>query len=723
MPPRPQIPVRRQPVMRRGSQQSLAVAQLLQEGLGLHRQGRISDAKLIYERILQEQYDHFEATQLLATAHCQQNQPELALRYFEQALKLNKSNAVVFNNRGNALRDLRRLDEALESYEEALRIKPDYAEAYNNRGNALRGLKRLDKALKSYDEALRIKPAYAEAYNNRGNALRGLKRLDEALKSYDEALRIKPDYAEAYNSRGNALRDLERLDEALKSYDEALRIKPDYAEVYNNRGPSLRDLKRLDEALKSYDEALRIKPDYADAYFNKSLLLLLLGHFDKGWTLHEWRLLQDDKRVNYYSGPSPAWRGEQDIAGKRLLLQCEQGLGDTIQFMRYLPLVLAHSADVIIETPKRLIPLFLSLNLPVKLIPKGSPLPPFEMHCPLMSLPHVFQTRTETVPNQVPYLAPAEERLSKWRRYIGTNGFKIAICWQGSAKGKIDVGRSFPLHMFEAISKLDGVRLISLQKDDGVEQLRRLPIGMKVEVFPEDFDNGDNAFLDSAAVMRCVDLVITSDTSLTHLAGALGVKTWLLLKHVPDWRWMLDRHDSPWYPNHRLFRQTTRDDWANVFREVEVELELLVANKTHTNSDGYGVAPLVPVSWGELVDKITILEIKKALIESESAQTNIRKELDYLCKALNANSVVSGAIVGLKTRLYNVNKRLWNVEDAIREKDSKQEFDRQFIDLARSVYMLNDERSQIKRSINSNVQSEIVEEKSYKSFSSKDGPI
>ena len=161
--------------------------------------------------------------------------------------------------------------------------------------------------------------------------------------------------------------------------------------------------------------------------------------------------MQDDKRVNYYSGPSPAWRGEQDIAGKRLLLQCEQGLGDTIQFMRYLPLVLAHSADVIIETPKRLIPLFLSLNLPVKLIPKGSPLPPFEMHCPFMSLPHVFQTRTETVPNQVPYLAPAEERLSKWRRYIGTNGFKIAICWQGSAKGKIDVGRSFPLHMFEAI--------------------------------------------------------------------------------------------------------------------------------------------------------------------------------------------------------------------------------------------------------------------------------
>ena len=619
MPRRLQIPVRRQPAMKLGPQQSTEIVKLLQEGLGLHRQGRINDAKLIYEQILEKQKDHFDATQLLATVYHQQKQPDLALKYFERALSINKTNAAVFNNRGIALQEL--------------------------------------------------------------------KRLDEALKSYDEALRIKPDYAEAYNNRGNALKDL----------------------------------KRLDEALKSYDEALRIKPDYAEAYWNKSLLLLLLGNFHEGWALYEWRLLKDETKASYYSGPCPAWRGEQNISGKRLLLQCEQGLGDTIQFMRYLPLVLARGADVIIETPKTLSPLFSALDLPVKLISKGSPLPPFDMHCPLMSLPHVFRTRAETVPNQVPYLAPTEDRLSKWRDHIGTNGFKIAICWQGSTKGKVDVGRSFPLHMFEAISKIDGVRLISLQKNDGVDQLQRLPVGMKVEVLPEDFDNGSNAFLDSAAVMRCVDLVITSDTSLTHLAGALGVKTWLLLKEVPDWRWMLDRSDSPWYPNHRLFRQTSRDDWAAVFREIEGELKVLLSNETPANRQGQGSAPMVPVSWGELIDKITILEIKQSLIAAESAQINIRKELSYLSNALLATSTVPDAVVSLKTKLYDVNRNLWEVEDAIREKDSKQEFDVNFIELARSVYTLNDERSQIKRSINCYMQSELIEEKSYKSFHGNDG--
>jgi hypothetical protein len=195
-----------------------------------------------------------------------------------------------------------------------------------------------------------------------------------------------------------------------------------------------------------------------------------------------------------------------------------------------------------------------------------------------MSLPLAFKTTVETIPKQIPYIFSNVDLQNKWREHLGDEGFKVAICWQGNIKSKADVGRSFMVSLFEGLSNIDGVRLISLQKNEGLEQLKNLPEGMRVEILPDDFDSGENSFLDSAAMMNCVDLVITSDTALTHLAGALGVKTWLPLKYVPEWRWMLDRNDSPWYPNHRLFRQTTRDDWASVFKEMEYELKSLVNN-------------------------------------------------------------------------------------------------------------------------------------------------
>jgi hypothetical protein len=196
-----------------------------------------------------------------------------------------------------------------------------------------------------------------------------------------------------------------------------------------------------------------------------------------------------------------------------------------------------------------------------------------------MSLPLAFQTTIESIPSLIPYIHSNTDKEDKWRVHIGNSGFKIAICWQGSTKGKVDIGRSFPVSLFEDLAKINGVRLISLQKNEGVEQLKSLPAGMRIETLPDDFDNGDSAFLDSAAIIKCMDLVITSDTALTHLAGALGVKTWLPLKYVPDWRWMLDRRDSPWYPNHRLFRQSTRDEWGSVFYEMELELRTLVLSK------------------------------------------------------------------------------------------------------------------------------------------------
>ena len=445
----------------------------------------------------------------------------------------------------------------------------------------LHDLKRLEEAMACCDKAIELKSDYAEAFSNRGNVLHELKRLEEALASCDKAIEFKSIFAEAYSNRGNILQDLKRVEESLASYDKAIEFKSDFAEAYYNRSKVLLELKRLEESRASYDRAIEFKCDFAEAYFNKSLSLLLGGDFVNGFNFYEWRL--KSKNLKNENGErlfkQPLWLGKESLANKRILLYSEQGLGDALQFCRYAKLVAELGAKVILEVPRPLVNLLQNLVGVDRLVPRGSTLPDFDYHCPLMSLPLAFKTTIETIPAQIPYIHSSTEKQDKWREHIGNVGFKIAICWQGSTKGKVDVGRSFPVNLFEDIAKINGVRLISLQKNEGAEQLKNLPDGMKIESLPDDFDSGENAFLDSAAVMKCVDLVITSDTALTHLAGALGVNAWLPLKHVPDWRWMLDRCDSPWYLNHSLFRQMTRDDWTSVFKEMETELANLLSTK------------------------------------------------------------------------------------------------------------------------------------------------
>ena len=685
MPRPPTIPVRRsQPIKKAALQPHSEVVALFKQGLALHQQGQLAQAKQIYEQVLAKHPSHFDALHLSGVIAAQSKNPTLALELIGKAIEINPKSPEAYSNRGAALNALKRLEEAIDSYDKAIAIKPDYAEAYSNRGvtlkelnrfedaiasydraiaikpdsadaylkrgsalkelkrveealasydrsiaiklnNAeahfnrgvlLQDLKRLEEALDSYDKAIAIKPDYADAYLNRGLVLKKLKRVEEALACYDRTIAIKPDYAEAYSNRGLALQELKLLEEALASYDRAIEIKPDYAgaylnrglalqelksleealasydraiaiksdyaDAYSNRGAVLQELKRLEEALASFDRAIAIKPDYADVYWNKSLAFLVAGEFAQGWELYEWRWKKDTFTSPKRNFSQPLWLGEEDIAGKTILLHAEQGLGDTLQFCRYAMLVAELGAKVILEVQKPLVNLLQNLAGVSQLVAKGSTLPEFDYQCPLLSLPLAFKTVIQSIPNKIPYIHSRADKEDKWRERIGETGFKIAICWQGSTQGKVDVGRSLPVSSFERLAKIDGVRLISLQKNEGVEQLKNLPIGMKVETLPDDFDSGENAFLDSAAVMKCVDLVITSDTALTHLAGALGVKTWLPVKYVPDWRWMLDRSDSPWYLNHRLFRQATRDDWTSVFKEMETELIPLVSTKATT---------------------------------------------------------------------------------------------------------------------------------------------
>lgn len=545
-----------------------------QSALAFHQNGQLAEAQALYEKILKKEPNHSDSLHLLGVIFCQTKQLQRAVDSIDKAIKINPSNEVFYSNRGNVLSDLKQLDAAVASYDEAIKLDPSYAEAYFNRGNALQDLKQLNAAVASYDKAIELVPGYTEAYYNRGNALKELKQFDVAVASYDEAIKSDPSYAEAYSNRGNALQDLKQLDAAVASYDRAIQLKPDYAEAYYNRGNVLKNLKQLSAAVASYDKATQLKQDYASAYWNKSLALLQVGDFDRGWELYEWRWKKDDLNFRDRGFTKPLWLGIESLQSKTILIHAEQGLGDTIQFCRYVKSVTALGAKVIFEVQPVLVSLMREPDLPFDIYAKGAALPDFDYHCPLMSLPLALQNKGNTVIPTSPYIKIDDTRVQKWRSHFDNEQFNIGINWQGSKK-KIDIGRSFPLALFEGIASLSKVKLFSLQKNEGTEQLNDLPKGMVIESFGGDVDS-EGAFLDTAAIIKSLDLIITSDTAVAHLAGALGCRVWLALKWVPDWRWMLDGDSSSWYPSMRLFRQNKADDWEGVFDEIKSELNLLM---------------------------------------------------------------------------------------------------------------------------------------------------
>ena len=513
----------------------------LQAALALHQRGQLAEAQLIYEKILRKQSNHFDALHLLGVIFWQ----------------------------------TRQLERAVELIDKAIKISPNNAAFYSNRGNALQDLKQFDAAIASYDKAIQLKPDYADAYSNRGLALQGLKQFDAAIASYDEAIQLKPDYAEAYSNRGNALKELEQFDAAIADYDKAIQLKPDLAEAYYNRGNALQDLKQFDAAIASYDKAIQLKPGYAEAYWNNSLALLRLGDFSRGWELYEWRWRRDDSIFEGRGFTKPLWLGIESLQNKTILIHAEQGLGDTIQFCRYVKSVTSIAAKVVLEVQPSLVKLMEELDLSLDILARGTTLPNFDYHCPLLSLPLAFQNIGDTAIPTESYIKAGQARIEKWRSHFNNEQFNIGINWQGNANLKIDIGRSFPLALFEGVASFSKVKLFSLQKNEGTEQLNNLPKEMVIESFGEDVDS-EGAFLDTAAIIKSLDLVITSDTAVAHLAGALGCRVWLVLKWVPDWRWMLDEDSSSWYPSMRLFRQNKADDWEGVFDKIESELNLLV---------------------------------------------------------------------------------------------------------------------------------------------------
>jgi tetratricopeptide (TPR) repeat protein len=554
---------------------------LLSEAVKLHQAGRLADAEKIYRQILAAEPDHFDSLHLLGVIFFQRGNPAVAVQLIDAALARNPESSVALNNRGNALQRLNRLEDSLASYDRALALQPDYAEAHSNRGAALHALRRFEEAVRSFDRAIALRPNYPEALSNRGNAQKELLRFEDALASHDRALAQQPDHAGAHCNRGNVLHQMNRFDEALASYERALAIQPNYPKALSNLGLALQEAGRFEAALASYDRALAIRPDFAEARYCEALCRLLIGDFARGWQNHEWRWGTDQLRSDRRNFSQPLWLGGDEIAGKTILLHAEQGLGDTIQFCRYVPLVELCGARVVLEVQKPLATLMQSLPGAAQVVARRDPLPDFDLHCPLLSLPLAFRTRLETIPSQIRYLAAPEDKIRAWRARLGAQNpgerdkARVGLVWAGHPgkempnAGRIDRQRSVAFDRLAPIFKVTNCDFYSLQKGDAaVRQLRDSALRDHVTDWTDELHD----FSDTAALVENLDLVIAVDTSVAHLAGALGKPFWLLNRSNSCWRWLRDRDDSPWYPTARLFRQDESGAWDGVIARIAAAL-------------------------------------------------------------------------------------------------------------------------------------------------------
>jgi hypothetical protein len=573
--------------------------ELLQQALILCQSGRFAEAKQLYGAVLQSHPDHPKALTNLGSIEFQSGNFEAGLELIRKSIEIDANQPYAFYNVGNELLKLKRYEEALEYCNQAIALKIDFAEAYNNRAVVLEQLDQQNEALTNYDKAITLRPNYAEAHNNRGIILHHLKRLNDALISYDRAIALKPAYAKAHNNRGNLFKDLKQLNEALICYDQAIKLEPDFAEAYYNRGVILTDLDRFDDAIINFDHAISLRAEYADAYcnrgyalqqlnrfeeslhdynraieladdsslakWNKAFLMLLLGNFEEGWKLYEWRWDNYQKEFcrNF---KQPLWLGDQSISGKTLLIHAEQGLGDFIQFCRYAPMAEALGAKVVLEVPASLMGLMKTLKGDFTIVEKHKLLPQFDLQCPVMSLPLAFNTTLQTIPATIPYLSAEEQKRVMWKRRLGDKkNLRVGLAWSGSAA---NIKRSIPLHHLKPLLQLP-VEFHSLQKEFNEEDAGVLSKFDCMRLHHDELVD----FTDTAALVGELDLVISIDTSVAHVAGALGKPVWIMLPFAPDFRWLTERKDSPWYPTATLFRQTAIDDWDNVITEVADKLK------------------------------------------------------------------------------------------------------------------------------------------------------
>lgn len=538
-------------------------------GRELQALGRLEEAIDDYDKALA--LGMYDADIWFYRANAQFNLGHLvtALESYGRALSLKPDFVDAYCNRGIAFNLQCRFQEGLIDADHAIAAKPEAAVAFSIRGSALKGLGRLEEALDAYDRAISLNSAYSEAFSNKASVLNEMHRHEEARTNSEMAISLRPNNAIAHYNLGNALFGLGRYEDATLSYTRAVELRPNYWDAYSNRGVALRNSGRYAEAVDSYERTLRAKPDHANINWNMSQLRLLLGDYIEGWRQYESRLVV--LRTPTRTFKHPRWTGEEPLDGRTLLVCSEQGLGDVIQFSRYIPLLEARGARIVLQSYSPLVRLLSTLPGQAAIVEQGADLPDFDCWCPMMSLPLALSTRLDTIPADIPYLFADPVRSARWRERLGPQkGLRVGLVWSGGLRpGRPELAgvnrrRNIPLGELAPLN-IPGIDFYSLQKGkDAVAQLR----GLRTAGWagPAIVDHSDEFadFADTAAFVDNLDLVIAVDTSIAHLAGAMGKEVWLLNRFDTCWRWLLDRSDSPWYPTLTIFRQPAAGEWEAV---------------------------------------------------------------------------------------------------------------------------------------------------------------
>lgn len=559
---------------------------LIQDAVSLKGEGKHAEAKEIYIKLLKILPNHPAIFEDLGDISFKEFDYINATHLYNRSLELQKNQTNIFYKLGLCQTHLKNLQEAKVCYDKAIILKPDFIAAIYNRANIHFDLNLFKEAIEDFDQFLNHKSDYADAYLNRGLAYWHLGELERALSDYDKAIVINPSSAEALNNKAHTLKDMGRFDDAIKFYEQSIEVNQNYVDALSNLGVLYYQLKNYDKALHSYEAALQINPQYPNAYRNKSHLKLLCGDFEEGWSLHEWRWKVDPMKNSLRHYDSPLWLGKESINGKVIYVYYEQGLGDTIQFCRYIPMLESLGAEVIFETQKELLELMGSLSSTIKIVDQYQDSLKFDYHCPLMSLPLAFRTTLKNIPSK-PYIRAKKEKVILWAERLGKKErMRVGLVWSGGARENqahtyaAHKRRNIELLKLKPLRSVLDMSFFSLQKGKLAENeledlIKKNWDGPIINNFTSELID----FSDTAALIMNLDLIISVDTSTAHLAAAMGKSVWLLNRYDTCWRWLDDgRTDSPWYPSIRLFRQPKPNDWESVINEVCVELKKLTGS-------------------------------------------------------------------------------------------------------------------------------------------------
>ena len=568
-----------------------------------HQAGRLAEAEAFYRQILSRVPNHPDALHLMGVLAGQAGRADVAVDLIGRAIAINPRTADYYCNLGEIYRRSGRLDEAISSFRRAIELRPDYVMAYSNLGVALRDAQKPNEAIEAFRRAIELGGNFAELYGNLGNALRDNGQLDAAIAAYEQAIVLKPNYAMGFNNLGVALRDKKRLPEAAAAIRRAIELEPNDTETHYNLGGILMEAREFDAAREAFAAAIRLNPNHANAHnnlgscwmmqqepanalpeferaiqldpnlatahFNRGLAYLTLGDFRDGLPDYEWRAKVKPQFIFMREGSSrPRWDG-QPLEGRTIFLHAEQGFGDTIQFVRFVPLVHERGGRVILGVQPQLERLMQQVPGVERILSSIEPELQYDVHCPLLSLQLALGMNLASIPREIPYLKADVVPAAQWKsRMSEIPGKKVGLAWAGSAMNDQDSIRTISLRQFALLASIKGVQFFSLQKGDA---LKESPDGLQLF----DWTNDLHDFSDTAGLIANLDLIITVDTAVAHLAGAMGKPVWILIPHSPDWRWMTGREDSPWYPTARLFRQTKLGDWSGAIEKVAGELQRL----------------------------------------------------------------------------------------------------------------------------------------------------